>query len=126
MENLSEILYLVAAVCFIMAIKGLASPKSARTGNTLGIIGMVIAIAVTLWDFKFESQQYIIGIILIGGAIGAAIALLREFPYLGHETAVSGARIIIATGLPYLIVYGLKDNDIILLGVFHAAQDKKP
>lgn len=60
------------------------------------------------------------------GRIGAAIALLREFPYLGHETAVPGARVIVAAGLPYLVVYGIKDNNVIILGVFHAAQDKKP
>ena len=60
------------------------------------------------------------------GRIGAAVALLREFPYLGHETAVPGARVIIAAGLPYLVVYGMKGDEIIILGVFHAAQDKKP
>lgn len=60
------------------------------------------------------------------GRIGAAVALLREFPYLGHETAVPGARVIVAAGLPYLVVYGVSNNEIIILGVFHAAQDKKP
>jgi NAD(P) transhydrogenase subunit beta len=75
MHNLSEILYLVAGVCFILAIKGLASPKSARNGNMLGILGMVIAILTTMKDFSGGSQQYIAGIILVGGAIGAVIAL---------------------------------------------------
>lgn len=60
------------------------------------------------------------------GRIGAAINLLREFPYLGHETAVPGARVVVAAGLPYLVVYGIKENDIIILGIFHAAQDRKP
>jgi len=87
---------------------------------TARALGHLEAIRVYLIERDPEAATKVLG------RIGAAIALLREFPYLGHETAVSGARIIIATGLPYLIVYGLKDNDIILLGVFHAAQDKKP
>jgi len=58
------------------------------------------------------------------GRIGAAIALLREFPYLGHETAVPGTRII-AAGLPYLVVYAVKAEEVIILGVFHTVQYKK-
>ncbi len=75
MKNISEILYLIAAVCFILAIKGLASPKSARRGNILGMIGMVIAIITTIKDFTLGNQEYILGVILFGGAIGAFIAL---------------------------------------------------
>lgn len=75
MDNLSSILYLVAAVCFILALKGLASPKSARNGNLLGILGMTIAIITTIKDFDFSSQQLILAAILVGGAIGAVIAL---------------------------------------------------
>lgn len=76
MAHLSEILYLVAAVCFILALKGLASPKSARTGNILGMIGMAIAIGTTMKNFNQDSQLFILGIIAAGGAIGAAIAYL--------------------------------------------------
>ena len=47
-ENLAALLYLVASVCFIMALKGLSSPETARHGNIYGIAGMVIAIGTTL------------------------------------------------------------------------------
>ncbi|HYC65577.1 MAG TPA: NAD(P)(+) transhydrogenase (Re/Si-specific) subunit beta, partial [Reyranellaceae bacterium] len=47
-ENLSALLYLVASVCFIMALRGLSSPETARGGNLWGIVGMVIAIVTTL------------------------------------------------------------------------------
>ena len=47
-ENLSAFLYLVASVCFILSLRGLSSPDSARTGNILGMVGMAIAIATTL------------------------------------------------------------------------------
>lgn len=75
MDNLSSILYLVAAIFFILALKGLASPRSARLGNLFGIIGMVIAIGTTIKGFNFHNQQIVIALILLGGAIGAVIAL---------------------------------------------------
>lgn len=74
MDNLSSILYLIAAVCFILALKGLASPKSARRGNILGAVGMVLAIGTTMKDFTFQNQQIVLVVILAGGLIGAFIA----------------------------------------------------
>ncbi len=47
-ENLSALAYLVASVCFIMALRGLSSPETSRSGNLWGIGGMVIAIVTTL------------------------------------------------------------------------------
>ena len=46
---LSMLAYLVAAIFFILALKGLSSPTSARQGNLFGMIGMVIAVGATLW-----------------------------------------------------------------------------
>ena len=46
-ENLSAFLYLVSSVCFIMALRGLSSPVTARAGNLYGVTGMVIASVVT-------------------------------------------------------------------------------
>ena len=60
------------------------------------------------------------------GRLAAAVALLEEFPHLGHTTSVPGSRVIVAAGLPYLIVYRATDDEVIILGVFHAAQNKKP
>ena len=47
-QDLTISAYLVAAVCFIMALRGLSSPVSSRGGNRFGIAGMAIAIATTL------------------------------------------------------------------------------
>ena len=47
-ENLAALLYLVASICFIMALRGLSSPETSRAGNIYGIAGMVIAVATTL------------------------------------------------------------------------------
>ena len=68
--------YLVASVCFILALKGLSHPSTARRGNLLGIIGMAIAVVVTLALVYSNTKN--VGMILagiaVGGAIGAVIA----------------------------------------------------
>ncbi len=73
--NLSAILYLIASVCFIMALRGLSSPSSARAGNIFGIIGMVIAVGTTMAQPGVEDYLWIIIGILVGGLLGVGIAL---------------------------------------------------
>ena len=73
-DNLSALLYLVASVCFIMALRGLSSPETARSGNFYGIAGMVIAILTTLASPQVVSYWLIVIGIVIGGAIGTYIA----------------------------------------------------
>src|SRR5579862_5051167 len=73
-ESLSALFYLVAAVCFIMALRGLSSPETARHGNIFGIAGMAIAIITTLATPQVVSYWLIAIGILIGGAAGAYIA----------------------------------------------------
>lgn len=75
MDTTSAFLYLVAAVCFILAIKGLASPKSARRGNFYGILGMTLAIGVTLNGAEIHNQPLILTAIGLGGVIGTITAL---------------------------------------------------
>jgi NAD(P) transhydrogenase subunit beta len=73
-EDLSALLYLVAAICFIMALKGLSSPESSRSGNMFGIAGMAIAILTTLATPHVQSYWLIILGLVIGGGIGAYVA----------------------------------------------------
>lgn len=75
LTSMISFFYLVAAVCFILALKGLASPSTARRGNWLGIVGMTIAIASTLMIPTISHHMLLIGLILGGGAIGTIIAL---------------------------------------------------
>ncbi len=75
--NIAALLYLVAGVLFILALRGLSSPKSARQGNTFGMVGMGIAIVTTLAvaaPTDFVSWLLIIGGLGIGGGIGAFMA----------------------------------------------------
>jgi proton-translocating NAD(P)+ transhydrogenase subunit beta len=68
--------YLVASVFFILALKGLSHPTTARRGNLLGIVGMAIAVVVTLAIIYTHTKN--VGMILagiaVGGAIGAVVA----------------------------------------------------
>ena len=66
--------YLIAAICFIMALRGLSSPVTSRAGNLYGIVGMVIAIGVTVATPGVVAPWLIIGGLVIGGAIGAVVA----------------------------------------------------
>src|SRR3546814_9498639 len=63
-----------SGVCFIMALRGLSSPETARQGNFFGMAGMVVAIGTTLALPSVLSYETIIIGILIGGAIGTVIA----------------------------------------------------
>ena len=67
---MSGFLYLAAAVLFILSIRGLSSPKSARLGNYLGIIGMSLAIATALFAVPAERLLPIIFALALGGIIG--------------------------------------------------------
>jgi len=73
--SLTAFAYLIASVCFIMALRGLSSPKTARMGNIYGVSGMVIAILTTLTLPSVTSFGTIALGIAIGGGLGAIIAL---------------------------------------------------
>jgi len=70
--NYVSLAYLAAAVLFILALKGLSSPVSARRGNLFGMVGMVIAVLTTLT--VTHNVAYILIAIAAGGAVGAVIA----------------------------------------------------
>ncbi|HEY8553491.1 MAG TPA: NAD(P)(+) transhydrogenase (Re/Si-specific) subunit beta [Burkholderiales bacterium] len=78
--NLVTLLYLVASVCFIQALKGLSHPTTARRGNVFGMVGMAIAIATTIAliaQMRAEAGAglalIVVGIV-VGGAVGTVIA----------------------------------------------------
>ena len=68
------IAYLIAGICFILALRGLSSPASSQRGNRLGMIGMAIAVATTLAIHDVASTLEIAIAIAIGGAIGLVTA----------------------------------------------------
>ena len=66
--------YLVASVCFILALKGLSAPTSARRGNILGVVGMSIAVLTTIAVIARGRVDLILMAMLAGGTIGGIVA----------------------------------------------------
>ena len=88
--NLLAIFYLISGVLFILALRGLCSPETSRQGNLFGIIGMAIAISVTIISVgNFStSLAYVILFLVIGGSIGAYIAF--KIPMTAMPELVAG------------------------------------
>ncbi len=73
--NTQGLAYLVSAILFIFALKGLTHPASARRGNLLGMLGMLIAVAATLLGREVQSYGFIIAGVAAGAVIGTILAL---------------------------------------------------
>jgi len=86
--SLLSFCYLIACIFFIIAIRGLASPQTARQGNILGIFGMCIAIIATLYSSAVQEIYWIIGAIVLGGVIGIFSALKVKMTSLPQMIAV--------------------------------------
>ncbi len=86
METLSALSYLISAICFIMALRGLSGPETARTGVIFAMAGMALAIVTTLIMTAHSWGLITLGII-IGGSIGAIIAKKIEMTALPQLVA---------------------------------------
>ena len=73
--NTQAIAYLVSAVLFILSLKGLTHPSTARRGNFYGMIGMAVAIIATLLGSEVRSYGFIIAGVVAGGLIGTTLAM---------------------------------------------------
>ena len=103
------LLYLVAIVCFIVALRFLSSPKHARKGNWVGGVGMVVAIATTLALDGISNWL----LIAVGGAIGAVVGVV-------------GARTVKMTAMPQMVALfngvGGGAAALVALAEFHVAE----
>ncbi len=79
--------YLIAGICFILALRGLSSPESSRRGNRAGMLGMAIAVATTLAIHEIASLPEIVGAMLIGGGIGLIPARKIQMTAMPHLVA---------------------------------------
>lgn len=84
--SLTQFAYLVAAVCMIMALRGLSSPETSRGGNMWGMVGMTIAIITTVLTPDTSYILIPLGL-LIGGAIGTIVAKKIEMTALPQLVA---------------------------------------
>ena len=104
--NLSGIAYLIAAICFIMALRGLSSPETARRGNVFGMAGMLIAVLTTVASPRIVGYDLIVLGILIGGAIGTVVAFrihMAAMPQLvaAFHSLVGMAAVLVAAAALY-------------------------
>ena len=86
---LIQVAYLAASVLFILGLKGLSSPETARRGNLLAAIGMLLAIVGTLFHSDIISYEWIIVGMVIGSAIGAAMAIFMPMTAMPERIALS-------------------------------------
>ena len=105
-EDFAALAYLVASVCFILALRGLSHPESSRNGNLFGMVGMAIAIITTLALPGVVSFGLIFAGLVIGGAIGTVIALriqMTALPQLvaAFHSLVGMAAVLVAAAAYY-------------------------
>ena len=87
METLAPLAYLVASVCFIMALRGLSHPQSSQQGLMFGIFGMGLAVLTTILLPHVVSYGWIIAGVIIGGTIGTIIAMKIQMTALPQLVA---------------------------------------
>lgn len=106
MTSFAAFSYLISSVLFILALRGLSHPESARQGNMFGMIGMGLAVATTVLLPDVQSYGLIVLGIMIGGAIGTIIALKIEMTALpqlvaGFHSLVGLAAVFVAVAAFY-------------------------
>ncbi|TDN69495.1 NAD(P)(+) transhydrogenase (Re/Si-specific) subunit beta [Paraburkholderia sp. BL10I2N1] len=125
--NVVTLLYLVASVCFIQALKGLSNPKTARIGNTFGMVGMAIAILTTIALIVKQANGLgsnlglglglLLVALVVGGAVGAFVAARVEMTKMPELVAAMHSLIgLAAVCIAYAVVsepaaFGLVDPE---------------
>jgi len=126
--NSVSLAYLVAALLFILALKGLSSPVSARRGNMFGMVGMAIAVIITMTITR--NWAYISLAIVVGGSAGALIARriqMTAMPELvaAMHSLVGLAAVLIAMSSFYIAQHGealhLSNRIELFIGTFIGA-----
>jgi len=122
--NISAVLYLIAGVLFILALRGLSSPATSRRGNIFGMVGMAIAILTTLAVSGVSdvvSWVLIIVGIAVGGGFGALLARrvkMTDMPQLvaAFHSLVGLAAVFVAAGALYAPqAFGILEGDHVTL-----------
>ena len=114
--NLLALFYLISGVLFILALRGLSSPETSRQGNFLGILGMTIAIGVTI----ISSGNFSIGFVylliflLIGGSIGAFIAF--KIPMTAMPELVAGFHSLVGLAAVFVAISAFLNPEVFNLG----------
>ena len=90
-DSISELAYLIASLLFILGLRGLRAPESARGGLVLAEVGMLIAIVATLLHHRLVRYEWIGAGVIIGSGIGTAMAVLIPMTKMPERIALSHA-----------------------------------
>ena len=114
--NILAIFYLISGVLFILALRGLSSPETSRRGNLFGIVGMAIAVSVTILSVGNFSTGflYLIVFLLIGGSIGAFIAF--KIPMTAMPELVAGFHSLVGLAAVFVAISAFLNPEVFGLG----------
>ena len=114
--NLLAIFYLISGILFILALRGLSSPETSRQGNLFGIIGMALAISVTILSVgNFSSGFiYLMIFLIIGGSIGAFIAF--KIPMTAMPELVAGFHSLVGLAAVFVAISAFLNPIVFNLG----------
>jgi NAD(P) transhydrogenase subunit beta len=121
-DALISLAYLFAAGCFILALKWLSHPTTARRGVHTGEIGMAVAIVATLFNAEIVEYQWILLALVLGSAVGIPLGLLVPMTAVPQRTALSHAFGALAAGIVgtaeyYLNQPHISKTDMVPLGL---------
>ncbi|MBD3276243.1 MAG: NAD synthetase, partial [Candidatus Marinimicrobia bacterium] len=88
LDVITRLLYLLSAIFFITGLKNLSSPKTARRGNLYAMLGMFIAVVITLFDNAIISYTWIIVGLIVGGTIGGIAAKTVQMTQMPQMVAI--------------------------------------
>ena len=114
--NILAIFYLISGVLFILALRGLSSPETSRQGNFYGILGMALAIIVTILSTDNFSLGfvYLLIFLILGGSIGAFIAF--KIPMTAMPELVAGFHSLVGLAAVFVAISAFLNPEVFNLG----------
>ena len=114
--NILAVFYLISGILFILALRGLSSPETSRQGNFFGIVGMAIAIGVTILSVGNFSTGfiYLLIFLIIGGSIGAFIAF--KIPMTAMPELVAGFHSLVGLAAVFVAISAFLNPEVFNLG----------
>ncbi|KVS30359.1 Re/Si-specific NAD(P)(+) transhydrogenase subunit beta [Burkholderia cepacia] len=122
-SNLTTVSYIGAAILFILSLGGLANPETARRGNLLGMIGMLIAVLATVLGPRVSAEgiPYIVAALVVGGAVGLVAAKKVQMTQMPELVALMHSLVGLAACLVGFASY--IDTSVQFTGAEHAIHE---
>ncbi|HDR9482263.1 TPA: Re/Si-specific NAD(P)(+) transhydrogenase subunit beta [Burkholderia aenigmatica] len=122
-SNLTTVSYIGAAILFILSLGGLANPETARRGNLLGMIGMLIAVLATVLGPRVSAEgiPYIVAALVVGGAVGLIAAKKVQMTQMPELVALMHSLVGLAACLVGFASY--IDTSVQFTGAEHAIHE---